>query len=680
MTLDFVLTTCPFCGCGCEFYLQVLDGEISGVVPCKTDPISEGSLCIKGRNAHGFVQHKDRLRKPLIKENGKFIETSWEKAFDIITKRLGKIKQDCGPDAVGFLSSARCTNEENFVFMKFARTVIGTNNVDHCARLCHASTVVGLMSTFGSGAMTNSIPEVENADCIFVIGSNTIEQHPLIGSRIIKAKEKGAKVIVADPRRVPLANFSDIYLQMKPGTDIWLLNGLMNAILNEGLEDKSFIRERTEGFEEFRKKVEQYSPGKAQEMCGINGEELQKAARIFGEAKQAMIIYAMGITQHTSGTDNVKSIANLALLTGNIGRESTGVNPLRGQNNVQGACDMGALPDVYSGYQSIQDKTSREKFEQTWDTELPRQPGLTVVEMINAACQGSLKAMFIMGENPMVSDPDINRVEEGLKALDFLVVQDIFLSETAMLADVVLPAASFAEKEGTFTSTDRRVLRVRKAIEPVGKSKPDWAIISQLAQKMGDSRFAYESTRHIMDEIARLTPIYGGISYDRLDKGEMLAWPCPSRDHPGTKFLHKGTFTRGKGQFTPIDHSGPAELPDEEFPFILTTGRVIFQYHTGTMTRRISLLERESPTGFVELNPQDARKLKVEQGDKVKVRSRRGEIEIGAFLTDSISPGIVFIPFHFAECAANKLTNSSLDPEAKIPELKVCAVAITKVE
>jgi len=680
MNLDFVLTTCPFCGCGCQFYLQVLDGEISGVIPCKTDQVSEGKLCIKGRNAHRFVQHKDRVKKPLIKQDGKLRETGWQKAFDIIARRLEEIKRDFGPDSIGLLSSAKCTNEENFLLMKFARAAIGTNNVDHCARLCHASTVVGLMTAFGSGAMTNSIPEVEGADCIFVIGSNTIEQHPLIGSRIVKAKDKGAKLIVVDPRRIPLARFADIYLQMKPGTDVCLLNGLMNIILRDGLEDKSFIRERTEGFEEFRKKIELYPPEKVQEICDIGVEDLRKAARIYGEAKRAMIIYSMGITQHTTGTDNVRSTANLALLTGNVGRECTGVNPLRGQNNVQGACDVGALPNVYSGYQSIQDKAVRERFEQAWGTQLPQQPGLTVVELIDAACKGSLKAMYIMGENPMVSDPDLNHVREGLKALDFLVVQDIFLSETTMLADVVLPAASFAEKEGTFTATDRRVLRVRKAIDPLGESKPDWVIISQLAQKMGNSKFAYNSAQDIMDEIARLTPIYGGISYDRLDKGGILAWPCPTPDHPGTTFLHDKTFTRGKGRFTPIDYKDPAELPDREFPFILTTGRVIFQYHTGTMTRRISSLEREAPTGFVELNPQDAQKLKLGQGDTVKVRSRRGEIEINAFITDKVAPGIVFIPFHFAECAANQLTNSRLDPEAKIPELKVCAVNISKAE
>ena len=540
--------------------------------------------------------------------------------------------------------------------------------------------MAGLAAAFGSGAMTNSIPEVEGADCIFVIGSNTLEQHPAIGARVMKAKEKGAKLIVVDPRRVPLATHADVYLQIKPGTDACMLNGLMNIILSEGLEDKEFIKERTEGFEEFKEKVAQYPPDKVEEICGINGEELHKAARLFVEAPNAMILYCMGITQHTSGCDNVKSVANLALLTGNVGREFTGVNPLRGQNNVQGACDVGALPNVFTGYQSVQDIKAREKFEQAWGAKLPEQPGLTVVEMINAACEGSLKALYIMGENPMISDPDLKHVKEGLESLDFLIVQDIFLTETAMLADVVLPAASFAEKEGTFTSTDRRVMRVRKAIEPVGQSKGDLEIISQLAQKMGAPGFAYDSAKAVMEEIASLTPSYGGISYDRLDNGEVLAWPCPSKDHPGTKFLHEKTFSRGKGQFTPVDHKDPAELPDEEFPFILTTGRVAFQYHTGSMTRRISSLAREAPTGFVEINPQDAQKLKIDQGEKVKVESRRGEIEIDALITDKIIPGTVFIPFHFAECAANQLTNSSLDPEAKIPELKVCAVSIRKVE
>lgn len=678
MNSDFVLTVCPFCGCGCQLYLQVLDGKITGVVPCKTDKISEGKPCIKGRNAADFIYHPDRLRSPLVKKNGKLEPASWDEALDIVSGRLSEIKRLHGPDSISILSSAKCTNEENFLMMKFARAVIGTNNVDHCARLCHASTVLGLVKSFGSGAMTNSVPEVEGADCIFVIGSNTMEQHPLISSRVLRAKEKGAKLIVADPRRTPLTEFADIHLQLRPGTDVCLLNGMMNIIRSRNLADKDFIAERTEGFEEFKKRVEEYPPEKVCQITKVDPTALEEAARVYGEAEKASILYAMGITQHTTGTDNVLSVANLAMLTGNVGRESTGVNPLRGQNNVQGACDVGALPTVYSGYQSVRDEAIRAKFEKAWGVKLPQEPGLTVTEMTDAALNGSLKAMYVMGENPALSDPDINHVKKALSSLDFLVVQDIFLSEAAQFAHVVLPACSFAEKDGTFTATDRRVQRVRKAIGPIGDSKPDWVIISELARKIGDAQFDYKSPREVMEEIAELTPSYAGISYKRLDNGEVLAWPCPSKEHPGTKFLHKETFTRGKGRFFAIDYKEPAELPDEEYPFILTTGRLMFQFHTGTMTRRIPALEREAPTGFVELNPEDAKKLSIAQGEKVKVKSRRGEIGIKAFITDRISPGVAFIPFHFAECAANELTSRNLDPEAKIPEFKVCAVKVYK--
>lgn len=678
MNYDTILTVCPFCGCGCQFYLEVVDNEIVGLIPCKTDEISEGKLCIKGRNAHKFIYHGERLKTPLIKRNGRFEQASWQEALDIISQKLNENKQQFGPDSIAFLSSAKCTNEENFLLMKFARAVIGTNNIDHCARLCHSPTVAGLMSSFGSGAMTNSIPELENADCILVVGSNTIEQHPLVGSRILKAKDNGAKLIVVDPRRTPLVNFADVYLQIRPGSDVCLLNGFMNILTTEGLIDEEFISQRTEGYKEFRQKIEEYTLDKVQKVSGISPGDLQRAAHIYGEAKKASIIYCMGITQHTTGTDNVRSCANLAMLAGNVGRESTGVNPLRGQNNVQGACDMGALPNVYSGYQAVQDKAAKEKFEAAWGTKLPEKPGLTVVEMMDAAGEGSIKAMYIMGENPALSDPDISHVREALGALDFLVVQDIFMSETAQQAAVVLPAASFAEKEGTFTATDRRVLRLRKAIEPLGDSKPDWAIISQLAQNTDSNQFNYTSPKEIMEEIAKLTPIYGGISYERLDKGEVLAWPCLTKEHSGTRFLHKEAFPRGKGRFFAIDFKEPAEMPDAEFPFILTTGRLMFHYHTGTMTRKIPPLNSEVSAGFMEINPQDAKRLGVGDGEKVVVRSRRGEIQISASITEKVAPGVVFIPFHFAESAANVLTSRVLDPEAKIPELKVCAVNISK--
>ena len=678
MTDDFVLTTCPFCGCGCSFYLVVVNGNIVDVAPCFTDRISEGKLCIKGRRTHEFIDSEHRLTKPLIRRNGQLKEASWDEALDFIAKKLSGIKSEAGPDAIGLLSSAKCTNEENYLMMKLARAVVGTNNVDHCARLCHASTVVGLVAAFGSGAMTNSIPEVAAAECILVTGSNTIEQHPLIGSRVLEAKERGATLIVIDPRETPLSDKADFFLRQKPGTDVAWLNGFMNIIIKENLHDKTFIKERTEGFEDLKKTVTDYTPQKVEQITGIGAEQLTQAARAYAKADSAMILYAMGITQHTTGTDNVKSIANLAMLTGNVGKAKSGVNPLRGQNNVQGACDMGALPNVYSGYQKVADPEVRQKFEKAWDTSLPANPGLTVVEMTNAAEQGRLRALYIMGENPMLSDPDINHVHVALEKLQLLIVQDIFLTETARLADVVLPGASFAEKEGTFTNTDRTVLRVRKAIEPVGESLPDWRIICDLAQHLNANGFEYDSAEQIMNEIARTTPSYGGISFQRLDQGQTLAWPCPTADSPGTTFLHEGKFARGLGRFHAIDYIPTAEETDEQFPLILTTGRTMFHYHTGTMTRRIALLNYEVPTGYMEINPADAGQLQIADGEKADVTSRRGCIEITAKVTKRVPRGTIFIPFHFAECAANMLTNSELDPDAKIPVLKVCAVNVTK--
>jgi len=673
-----VLTTCPYCGAGCNFYLQVLDGELIGVLPCKSHTVSQGKLCIKGWNASEFVVSKERLTKPLIKRNGNFVEISWGEALDTIAKKLKEYKE-IDPDSIAVLSSAKCTNEENYLMMKFARAVLGTNNVDHCARLCHASTVVGLVRSFGSGAMTNSITELEDADCILVIGSNTAEQHPLIARYILRAKEKGAKLIVVDPRAITLTQFADYHLRQKPGTDVAVFNGFMNVILADGLEDKEFIKERTEGFEELKETVKKYTLAHVEKITGIPKDKLAAAARAYAKAEHASIVYSMGITQHTTGVDNVSSSANLAMLTGNVGKPSTGVNPLRGQNNVQGACDLGALPNVYSGYQSVTDEKARAKFENAWKAKLPEKPGLTVVEMMNEAAKGNIKAIYIMGENPMISDPDINHVREGLEKLEFLAVQDIFLTETAQLADVVLPAASYAEKEGTFTSTERSVQMVRKAIEPPGESRADWEIICDLAKTMGSKEFEYGSSSEIMDEIASLTPIYGGISYDRLQKGG-LQWPCPSKEHPGTPYLHKEKFSRGKGKFFGIEFKEPAELPDEEYPFILTTGRIIFHFHTGTMTRKTELLNKEVPTGYVEIAPKNAEKLGLANGELVSVQTRRGQIETKALITGRVPEGVIFIPFHFAECAANVLTNPALDPVAKIPEYKVCAARVKKIK
>jgi len=539
--------------------------------------------------------------------------------------------------------------------------------------------VAGLAAAFGSGAMTNSIGEIDNADCILVIGSNTTSQHPIIASKIMRAKEKGARLIVIDPRTIPLTEYADHTIQPNPGTNVALLNGMLNVLINRGMIDENFIRERTQGFEALKEKVAEYSPQSVSQITGIDADALERAATLYGQSDKAMILYAMGVTQHTTGTDNVKAVANLAMATGNIGRTSTGVNPLRGQNNVQGACDMGALPNVMTGYQPVSDPEVRARFAERWGLPVPKNPGLTLVEMMNATREGRIKGMMIIGENPLISDPDITHVEGGLKALDFLVVQDIFMTETAKLAHVVLPACSFAEKEGTFTNTDRRVQRVRQAIAPLGKSRPDWKIVSDLSKEMSANGFDYSTPREIMEEIAEMTPSYAGISYERLDKGEVLHWPCPEKDHPGTPILHENRFAGGKGKFFTVDYIPPPERPDEDYPFLLNTGRVPFHFHGGSMTRRIARLDREVPTGFINIHPEDASKLGVVEEETVRVSSRRGEISIKTKISNEVGLGTVFIPMHFTEHAVNVLTDpTNLDPVAKIPGFKVCAVKIEK--
>ena len=676
--LKRVRTTCPYCGCGCTLVLHVRGGRVVKVTGEPGLGVSEGLLCVKGRFGFDFVGHAERLTQPLLRRDGELRPASWEEALGYVARRLGEIKREFGADAVGGLSSAKCTNEENYLMQKFIRAVIGTNNVDHCARLCHASTVAGLARAFGSGAMTNSIADLDEAEVIFVIGSNTTECHPIIGAAVKRAVSRGsASLIVADPRRIELAEFASVHLRQRPGTDVALLNALMHVILEEGLEDETFIAERTEGFEALRAAVEPYTPALAEKVTGVAAGDIVRAARLYGGASRASIIYSMGITQHITGTDNVLSLANLAMLTGNLGRPGTGVNPLRGQNNVQGACDLGALPNVFPGYQRVDDDAVRAKFEAAWGVSLPERPGLTVVEMMNAAAEGRLKALYVMGENPMLSDPDVNHVERALKTLDFLVVQDIFLSETAQLAEVVLPAAGFAEKEGTFTNTERRVQRVRKAVEPPGEARPDGVILCDLASRMGYP-MSYPDPAAIQEEIASLTPIYAGITYDRLEQAEGLQWPCPSRDHPGTPVLHAQRFSRGLGKFHAVEFIPPRELPDEEYPFILSTGRILQHFHTGTMSRRSEVLDSLVPVGTVEIHPEDARRLGVAEGEPVRVSSRRGRIEIAAHVTERVVPGTVFLAFHFREAPANRLTIAALDPVAKIPEFKVCAVRIEK--
>ncbi len=537
--------------------------------------------------------------------------------------------------------------------------------------------MAGLATTFGSGAMTNSNNDIGTAACILAIGTNTTETHPIIGFNVKKAVRRGTKLIVANPREIHLVRFADIWLRQRPGSDVALLMGMMKVIVDEGLHDSTFIEKRCENFDALQESLKDFDLTFVEKVTGVSQNQIAEAARMYATNHPATILYAMGITQHSHGTDNVIAIANLAMLTGNIGKAGSGVNPLRGQNNVQGACDMGALPNVYPGYQAVATPAIREKFEVAWGGTSSLTPGLTITETFEAAYQGAVKALYIVGENPVLSDPDASHVREALGKLEFLVVQDIFLSETAQLADVVLPGVTFAERDGTFTNTERRVQRVRKAIEPVGNSKPDWWITCQMAQRMGGKGFSFTHPSQIMDEIASLTPSYGGISYERLDDGG-LQWPCPTPEHPGTPILHTKQFTRGKGRFMPLEYKPPVELPDDEYPLVLTTGRSLFQFHTGTMSRKVAGLNVFRSEELVEINPEDALALGIADGEMVKVISRRGEVTAKAKVTEASPVGVVFMTFHFAESPTNLLTNPALDPVSKIPELKVCAVRIKK--
>lgn len=525
--------------------------------------------------------------------------------------------------------------------------------------------------------MTNSIEEILNTNTMFVIGSNTTENHPIIGSTMKQAIKNGAKLIVADPRKIELADYADVFLQLKPGTNIALLNGMMNVILEKGLQDKEYIEERCENFEELKEIIKEYTPERVAEICGVNAEDIIKAACIYAEADKAGIYYTMGITQHTTGTAGVMSVSNLALLCGNVGKESAGVNPLRGQNNVQGACDMGGLPADLPGYQKVFKPEVIEKFEKAWNTKLSSKVGMTIPEIFNGAHDGSIKFLYIMGENPMVSDPDINHVRKSLENVEFLVVQDIFMTETSQFADVILPAASFAEKDGTFSNTERRIQRVRKAINPVGNSKADWQILMELMNFLGYKK-SYTHPSEVMDEIASVTPSYGGIDYERLENSS-IQWPCLDKNHPGTKYLHKTAIARGRGLFMPAEYTESAEKPDKNYPYVFTTGRILYHYHTRTMTGRVDGINQIAPSSYVEINGTTANRLGIENGDRVKLTSRRGQIETTAKITEIIDDDVLFMPFHFADGAANYLTNTAADPTAKIAELKVAAVKIEKI-
>lgn len=669
-----VATICPYCGVGCGLKLQIRGGRIAGVEGDKSNPASEGRLCVKGRfGVSEFVHHPERLKKPLIRINGQFVETDWDEALEYTCSKLARYQ----PEEVAVIASAKATNEENYLIQKFTRAVLGTNSVDHCARLCHSPTVAGLAAAFGSGAMSNSISDLKKTACFFSIGSNTTETHPVIGFEVKQAIKNGARLIVANPVKIPLVRYADIFLEHRPGTDVLLLSAMCKIIIDEKLYDEAFIAERTEGFEVLAASLDSFDLDHAAAVTGVPLGHIREAAHLYATSKSASILYAMGVTQHSHGTDNVRAVANLALLTGNLGKPGAGVNPLRGQNNVQGACDMGALPDVFTGYQKVSDETVRTKFETAWGVKLPQKAGLTISQILNDIEKGTIKALYIVGENIMRSDPDLTRVAKILGKLQLLVVQDIFHTETTSIANVVLASASFAEKDGTFTNTERRVQRIRRAVEPVADCRPDWWITNELAKRLGGKGFEYTGPEQIFEEIRLVTPAYAGMTYSRLEK-DGLQWPCPAQDHPGTPILHIEQFSRGRGVFKAVNYQPPAEQADENFPFILTTGRSPYHFHTGTMTRRVRGLSALQPWETLEIATTEASRLGINPGDMVRVSSRRGSVVAKARLSDSLAQGVVFMTFHFPETATNILTNSAVDPVAGIPELKVAAVRLDK--
>ncbi|MDO5132900.1 MAG: formate dehydrogenase subunit alpha [Eubacteriales bacterium] len=677
-----VRTTCPHCATGCQLDLVVKNNRIVSA-EAADGPANHGRLCVKGRNgSFDFVHAEDRLRTPLIKnrETGRFEPASWDEAIGYAAKRFIEIRAKYGDESLAGFACSRSANEDIYMVQKMVRTCFGNNNTDNCARVCHSATVAGLAKTLGSGAMTNTIHDITHeADCILLVGSNPEEAHPVVGMQIREAVRRGTRLIVVDPRRIRLSHQADIHLQLRPGTNVAFANGMIHVILEEGLEDREYIEKYTENFEELKKLVADYTPERVGEICHIDPDSLREAARMYAKAGRAPIIYCLGVTEHTTGTEGVMSLSNLALVTGKLGRPGCGVNPLRGQNNVQGACDMGTQPTDYPGYQKVDNDAVREKFEQAWGVKLNPKPGLKATEVFPAAIDGRIRGLYICGEDPIVSDPDTAHVEKALKSLEFLVMQELFLTKTAEYADVILPAVSFAEKEGTFTNTERRVQRIRKAVTVPGDMRTDIDILTDLMNAMG-----YPQKRmtpaEVMDEIAALTPSYHGISHARLDAGESLQWPCLDSTHPGTPIMHANGPARGKALFYPAPYTPSAELPDDEYPFILSTGRILSQYNAASMTMRSPGLKEIAGEGFIEVNREDTARLGIEDGERIIVRSRRGSIDVAARVGDKVYPGETWMPFHFPDAPVNRITNAVFDEFARIPEYKVCAVTLEKME
>jgi len=671
-----VPSICTFCGVGCGIGLRVEAGRVVGVEPQPGHPVSLGQLCSKGWSTSFAIDTAGRLTRPLIREAAGLRPASWDEALQRVAGAFRDALAEGGPGAVGVISCARATNEDNYAAQKFARAVLGSNNVDHCARICHSPSVAGLTLTLGSGAMTGSIADIDSADLILLIGTDTTENHAMIGARILRAQARGARLVVVDPRRTRLARLADQHVQLRLGSNIALLNGLLQIIFANGWENRAFLDPRSENVDVLRQHVAGLTPELTSAQTGVPLAELERLAYAVSHAKAAFIAYGMGITQFQSGTNNVIAVSNLALVCGQVGRPGAGIYPLRGQNNVQGACDMGCLPNVYPGYQPAGSDEVQAKFAQAWGVPMPRAPGLTSLGMTTAALAGDFKALMIMGEEPVLTDPDQHHVEHALRALDFLVVVELTMTETAKLADVVLPAASFAEKDGTFTNCERRVQRIRRAVSPPGEAWTDWQILGALAARMGYLGMIWADAEAIFDEMAALTPLFSAMSYPALDAHHGLHWPCDAAHPQGSPLLHAQSFPRGRGRLLPVSQVDPDECPDADYPFFFTTQRLHFHYGGGSMTRKSPLLERETPAGLLFIHPQDAADLRLHDGQGVRVRSRRGSLETCAQITDDVPPGTLSMPYHFREAPCNILTNSAQDPQSKMPELKACAVAI----
>jgi formate dehydrogenase alpha subunit len=677
-------TICGYCGVGCAIDIETERGRVVSVSASNTSDANVGNLCVKGRFGMDFIHHPDRLKKPLIRrggKNGKLEAASWPEAIDYVARRLNEVKAKYGPHALGGLCSARATNEDNYVFQKLVRCAFGTNNIDHCARLCHMASAVALKISVGSSAPSASAPDVGLADAFIIVGSNTTETHPVISSQVFRAKyNSGARVVVVDPRRIEMVDHADVWLRPRAGTNVAVLNAIAHVILEEGMANEDFIAKRTEGWEAYRASLAKYTPEYAAKVSDVPAERIVEAARIYGKAKRGMLLWGMGITQHLTGVDGALAMSNLSLITGHVGRPGTGFIPLRGQSNVQGCSDMQGQHNALPGYHSIKDPKDRAKFEKAWGVPMPDNPYKTVVEMEEGCGTGEIKAMFIMGENPMGSSPDIHEVEHGLRTLEFLVVQDIFLSETAELADVVLPAASFAEKDGTFTNTERRVQLVRPAVAPPGQARPDWKIVCDISTAMG-YKMSYPNAAAIMEEIASLVPSYAGIRHERLGNGG-LQWPCPDTEHPGTRFLYAESFPTpsGRGNFAVVEQDETAdEVADDKYPLTLNTGRLLEHYHTGTMTRRSKGLDAMKPEGEVEVHPEDARRYGLTDGCRARIVTKRGAVDVKVWVTERTLEGAIFYPFHFGEAPANRLVGTRLDKQSFTPAFKRSAARLERI-